>query len=82
MEGSGKFDSSRDAVVIENQIKSKVLDKISIDVDGVKSLDENGIADILSKEIIADYNNWKNNLSLETDINVKERLKYLIWTIK
>ena len=75
LEGSGKFDSSRDAVVIENQIKSKVLDKISVDVDGVKSLDENGIADILSKEIIADYNNWKNNLSLETDINVKREIK-------
>ena len=30
LEGSGKFDSSRDAVVIENQIKSKVLDKISV----------------------------------------------------
>ena len=51
------------------------MDKISIDVDGVKSLDENGIADILSKEIIADYNNWKNNLSLETDINVKREIK-------
>lgn len=75
LENSGKFESSRDAVVIENQRKSKILDKISIDVDGVKSLDENGIADILSKEIIDDYNNWKNNLSSETDLNVKREIK-------
>ena len=75
LENSGKFESSRDAVVIENQRKSKILDKISIDVDGVKSLDENGIADILSKEIIDDYNNWKDNLSSETDLNVKREIK-------
>ena len=75
LEGSGKFESSRDAVVIENQKKSKVLDKISIDVDGVKSLDENGIASILNGEIITDYNNWRNNLSEETDITVKREIK-------
>ena len=75
MEGSGKFESSRDAIVIENQRKSKVLDKISIDVDGVQSLDEDGIASILNNEIIADYNNWKNNLSEETDMTVRREIK-------
>ena len=74
LEESGKFEASRDAIVIENQKKSKVLDKISIDVDGVKSLDEDGIASILNSEIIADYNNWKNNLSEETDITVKREI--------
>ena len=75
LEGSGKFESSRDAVIIENQKKSQILDKISIDVDGVQSLDENTIASILNNEIIADYNNWKNNLSEETDITVKREIK-------
>lgn len=79
LENGGKFESSRDAVVIENLTKSKTLDKISIDVDGVKSLNEDGIATILNNEIIADYNNWKDNLSSETDFDVKRdiRISYL-----
>lgn len=75
LENSGKFESSRDAVVIENLKNSKILDKISIDVDGVKSLNEDGIAAILNNEIIADYNNWKDNLSSETDFNVKREIR-------
>lgn len=75
LEDKGKFESSRDAVVIENLKKSKILDKISIDVDGVKSLNEEGIASILNKEIIEDYNTWKESLSEETDLNVKREIK-------
>ncbi|WP_181292167.1 hypothetical protein [Brachyspira hampsonii] len=56
-----KFESSKDAVIIKNEKNLNNLDRISLDVDGVKSLNTNRIAFILNNSIIDEYNVWKKS---------------------
>ena len=65
-----KFISTKDAVILENEKSLNNLDRISLDVDGIKSLNTNRIAYILNNAIIDEYNVWKGSLYNKDDFNM------------
>ena len=65
-----KFISTKDAVILENEKSLNNLDRISLDVDGIKSLNTNRIAYILNNAIIDEYNVWKGSSYNKDDFHM------------
>ena len=70
LDNGRKFESSKDAIIIKNEKNLNNLDRISLDVDGIKSLNTNRIAYILNNAIIDEYNVWKKSHQNDEDFNV------------
>lgn len=68
------FESSKDAILVKNEDAVNAIDKISLDVDGIKSLDYNRIELILNNEIIDEYNNWKESSYNTSDFYMKKEI--------
>lgn len=62
-EDNGTFEASRDAVIIANEKKVKAINRISLDVDETKSIDEENITTTLNNLISSQYNTWKEAIN-------------------
>ncbi len=69
-----KFESSKDAVIIKNEKNLNNLDRISLDVDGVKSLNSDRISLLLNNSIIDEYNVWKESSYSKDDFYMKKEI--------
>ena len=67
---SSKFISTKDAIVLENEKNLNNLDRIALDVAGLKSLNTNRIAYILNNAIIDEYNVWKKSSNNNEDFHL------------
>ncbi|CRF34389.1 dynein heavy chain [Brachyspira suanatina] len=65
-----KFISSKDSIILNNEKNLNNLDRISLDVDGIKSLNTNRIAYILNNSIIDEYNVWKRSSYNKDDFHL------------
>lgn len=68
------FESSKDAIIIKNSKNLNAIDKISLDVDGIKSLNENRIHFLLNSAIIDEYGSWKEGLNDNMDFYIKREI--------
>lgn len=68
------FESSKDAIIIKNDKNLNVIDKISLDVDGIKSLNENRIHFLLNSAIIDEYRSWKESDDETMDFYIKREI--------
>ena len=65
-----RFVSQKDAVILKNEKNLNSLDRISLDVDGIKSLNMNRIEFLLNNSIIEEYNLWKSSSYKEDDFYI------------
>ena len=72
--GNATFESSKDAVIIINDNNLNAIDKISIDVDGIKSLNSNRIEFILNNDILVEYNDWKQSSNNDSDFYMRKEI--------
>ena len=74
-EGNRYFESVKDAIIIKNDKNSNPIDKISLDVDGIKSLNENRIHFLLNSAIMDEYGSWKEELNDNMDFYIKREIE-------
>ncbi|MEI0606385.1 hypothetical protein R4K48_05415 [Brachyspira pulli] len=72
--GNATFESSKDAVIIINDNNLNAIDKISLDVDGIKSLNSNRIEFILNNDILVEYNDWKQSSNNDSDFYMRKEI--------
>ena len=72
---SGSFESSRDAVIIENAKNIKAINRISLDIDDTKSIDEENIITTLNNLISSQYNTWKETASENDKFNMQRNIE-------
>lgn len=72
---NGSFESSRDAVVIENNKNIKAINRISLDIDDTKSIDEENIITTLNNLISSQYNTWKETASENDKFNMQRNIE-------
>ena len=71
---NGSFESSRDAVIIENEKKLKAINRISLDIDETKSIDEENITEALNNLISSQYNTWKETITENDNFNMQRNI--------
>ncbi|WP_157151534.1 PdaC/SigV domain-containing protein [Brachyspira sp. SAP_772] len=72
---NGSFESSRDAVVIENDKNIKAINRISLDIDDTKSIDEEKVIDTLNNLISSQYNTWKETIEENDKFNMQRSIE-------
>lgn len=73
-DGNKKFESIKDAVIIKNEENLNNLDRISLDVDGIKSLNSNRVEYLLNNSVMDDYNTWKESSYNEDDFFMRREI--------
>lgn len=71
---SGSFESSRDAIIIENDKNIKAINRISLDVDDTKSINEEKIIETLNNLISSQYNTWKATITENDKFNMQKNI--------
>ncbi len=69
-----KFESSKDAVIIKNQKNLDNLDKISVDVDGIQSLNHDRVEFLLNDSVSQEYDTWKISSYSEDDFYMRKEI--------
>ena len=72
---NGNFEASRDAVIIENDKNLKAINRISLDIDEIKSIDEDNITITLNNLISSQYNTWKETISENDKFNMQRNIE-------
>ncbi len=69
-----KFESSKDAIIIKNEKSLNNLDRISLDVDGAKSLNKERMEFLLNNSVMEEYHSWKTSSYSEDDFYMKKEI--------
>ena len=72
---NGSFESSRDAIIIENEKKIKAINRISLDIDETKSINEDNIIETLNNLISSQYNTWKETIAENDKFNMQRNIE-------
>ena len=72
--GDYVFESSKDAVIVDNEKGVNSVDKISLDVDGIRSLNSERMELLLNNDIIDDYKSWKDSSYSSSDFYMKKEI--------
>ena len=74
---NGSFESSRDAVIIENNKNAKAINRISLDIDETKSINEENIMETLNNLISSQYNTWKETINDKFNMQRNVEVSYI-----